>query len=52
MTTLERSNARFLLLSVMLRVPEYPFGQLGSPVMAVSPPSLLPTLSLLIVGPA
>ncbi|KAK4826939.1 hypothetical protein QYF61_012788 [Mycteria americana] len=50
--TLERSNPQFLLLSMMLCVPEYPFGQLRSAVLAVSPPNLSPTLSLLIVEAA
>lgn len=35
-----------LLVSMTLYEVEYPFGQFGSPVPAVSPPCILPTPSL------
>ena len=41
---------QFLLLSVMLYGMEYSFGQFGSSVVPVSPPSLLPTPSLFMDG--
>ena len=38
---------QFLLLSMTLYGIEYPFGQVRSAVLAMSPPNLLPTSSIL-----